>query len=261
MIRKYGCLKDKPDPRDHLMAAPLNASALPERASLRQHVKHVLDQGPSSSCVANAYAQAITICEDMAGLEYDLPSRLYVYSCARALTGDERYDGGTQMRGGAKALQVMGAPPEAAWPFDLSKVNEVPGLRPHMQAHPRRGGTYTRLAGTGDTLIAQCKASIADGYPFVFGTLVGEQFWNATGRDMMTRPLPSEQMGGGHALTAVAYDPEGITVVNSWGDAWADQGFVRMSWDYITWSESYDFWVVRSWQRIKDARARQELMA
>jgi hypothetical protein len=256
---RFGCKRDLPDPRDHVFAAPRTGAAVPESFSMRAHVKRVLDQDASSSCVANAYAQAVAITEDMAGLPYDPISRLYLYSCARAITGDEFNDGGTQLRNGAKALQVMGAPPESCWPFDLSKVNAIPGIKPHMLAHPRRGGSYSRITGTGDALIQQVKVAISSGYPVVFGTLTNDAFMNCSGPELIARPGPYDAIAGAHALCIDGYDPDGVEIVNSWGDsAWGDHGFARLSWDYMTWDQTYDLWLVRSWVRIQEARAKHD---
>lgn len=254
-----GWIKDAPDDRDRSYAAP-RVGALPERFSLRRNVQQILDQGNTSSCVAHAYAQAIAVCEDLAGLPYDPISRLYLYSCARAVTGDERADGGTYLRSGAKALQLMGAPPEDSWPFRESQVNSIPGLGAHMLAHPRRNGRYARIAGSGEQRLHACRAAIASGQPFVFGTTVAESIFDYEG-GVIDRPADSDPIAGGHALCCVGYSPEGFLIANSWGPSWGVQGFCWLSNDYMAWSETSDLWIVEGWKRITDARTQQEVVS
>ena len=45
-----------------------------------------------------------------------------------------------------------------------------------------------------------------------------------------------ERVVGGHAVLAVGYsDPKGqLTVRNSWGSGWGDQGYFYMPYEYLT---------------------------
>jgi C1A family cysteine protease len=258
-----GWKPDPLDPRDQPFApaALLAATELPQASSMRAHVKTVLNQGRTSSCVFHATAQALTICEDIAGLAYDPPSRRYGYSMARAITGDEFSDAGTYVRSAMKALQVMGVPSEKYWPWREAEINVLPNVQAHMMAHARRGGTYRRIKGSGSARLHACRVAIASKLPIVFGTNVAESFLEADGSFRIDRPRADEPLAGGHAMCIVGYDQGGFEVVNSWGTRWRSEGFAWLSNAYIAASYSSDFWICEGWARIRNARAAKESVA
>lgn len=53
---------------------------------------------------------------------------------------------------------------------------------------------------------------------------------NATG----FAPAFPENNGGLHAMLIVGYDARGVLVQNSWSENFADKGFIRLSWDFVT---------------------------
>lgn len=254
MIRHFGWKKDLPDADDHVFSAPAPVGPLPRAVSLRYMVPRIFDQQQTSSCVANAWAAAIGIREAQAHLALGPVSRLYIYAYARGLDGDEHEDQGTYLRSGAKALRLMGAPPEDAWPFVESRVNFTPNLQSHMLAHARRGGKYARIAGTGPARVEHAKAALAAGQPFVFGTEVTEAFKEYE-RGVIARPTALDSIAGGHALCAVGYDDDlqAFEVQNSWGSDWGNGGFLWMSYDYMGWSGTDDLWSCWGWQALQGA--------
>ena len=59
-VKQYGWIRDVPDHRDHLYAAPVEQLAsLPRHVDLRPHCPNVYDQGQLGSCTANGIAAAI----------------------------------------------------------------------------------------------------------------------------------------------------------------------------------------------------------
>jgi C1A family cysteine protease len=42
------------------------------------------------------------------------------------------------------------------------------------------------------------------------------------------------------------YTERSVFVLNSWGRDWGDDGWCSMSWDYIKWDQSRDFWTVEA---------------
>jgi hypothetical protein len=249
-----GWLRDPEDKRDRsffMMSA--GGAEPPESVSLARYVPTILYQGETSSCVAHAFAYAIAVAERRAGLPYDPISRLFLYSNARALTGDERRDDGTYLRNAARALQVLGAAPESAMPFRESKVNERPGIEPLMLAHPRRGGTYRRIMGSGEGRISQLKRALETGRAVTFGAELPSRFISHDGGGVIAPPRSGEPIVGGHAMCAVGYSLDGLRIVNSWGPGWGDQGYATLSWEYAGGDYCSDFWVVEGWERVRKA--------
>jgi hypothetical protein len=52
------------------------------------------------------------------------------------------------------------------------------------------------------------------------------------------------QIAGGHAMAWGGYDANGVDTLNSWGEEYGDKGWLRMSWDYVTWQRTSDLWIV-----------------
>lgn len=258
--RKLGYRPDPPDKRDlNALSLPFLAAAeLPRAHTLRPLVQQVLDQGSTSSCVAHAFAQAICVAEHYVGITLPLPSRLYIYANARKQHSTILTDDGTYLRSAANGLAKLGAPPEVDWPFSTSwlKVNRMPPFQAFMSAHSRRGGGYFRISEQDDARITAVKRAIASGLPVTFGTQVSHKFLDATGSKTITKPETFEPIAGGHAMCIVGYETlaQGtlFEVVNSWGQGWRDNGFFRMTDEYLCWSFTSDLWCVRGWEAVRD---------
>jgi hypothetical protein len=251
-MRGQGWLRDIPDIRDmHYYQTPRTPDPAPS-VDLSEHVIEILDQGDAGSCVAHAYAYAIMIAESQAKLPYDPISREYLYFNARALTGDERQDSGTYLRSAAKALQVMGAAPETVWPYKMAMLNTQPSMQAHMLAHPRRGGAYRRIGGTGPARCNSIRRAIEAGHAVTFGASIPQRFMDYQG-GVIDVPTDADTIVGGHALCIVGYDATGFRFVNSWTDSWGESGFAWISPEYLGSTYADDFWIVSGWQRLRDA--------
>jgi hypothetical protein len=77
------------------------------------------------------------------------------------------------------------------------------------------------------------KSALAAQTPVVLGIQVFDQFYGlAPGHSDLDRVSgPSD---GGHAVTALGYDSYGVTIENSWGTGWGNNGFARLSWRFVT---------------------------
>ena len=92
---------------------------------------------------------------------------------------------------------------------------------------------------------------LLEGYPFVFGFSVYENFEGSkiatTG--ILDLPGKDESMLGRHAVLAVGYnDPSQRFIVrNSWGNTWGQKGHFTMPYDYLLNEKLADnFWTIRS---------------
>jgi len=206
------------------------------------------------SCAGNATADATEILDALEAEAKGLPvnpvqlSRLFVYTLARSLQ-DEDGDGdndvdrdkGTYIRLCMDVLTRFGICTEAVWPYDVSKVYDLPSIKAMRQAAGHRIRGYFRIDETGDARLEAIKAALRANHPVVFGTRVGTAFTKIT--DMTPQGIPSDDLGG-HAMIIVGYlEGLGFIVKNSWGCDWGENGFCIMSPEYIAWERTHDIWV------------------
>jgi C1A family cysteine protease len=244
-MKHLGYLPDLHDPRDADHAARLlKLAAPPPSASLRESVVSILDQNPLGSCVANAVGQAIRVRLFVKGeTDAELTSRLFAYWHSRNQHGDTKNDSGTYIRTCIKVLNVLGRPPERIWPYVPAKFTEKPPPIVLSHAHDKRAAKYHRVDEVGTARVPILKAAVAAGMPFVFGTLVSVPFTNDKGPLVVGPPL-NETIAGGHAMCGVGYDDAGVEVPNSWGTTWRNGGFIKLTWDYLTWASTQDIWII-----------------
>lgn len=251
-----GYIESPPDVRDVSFDALGLSAAAPSAASLEQHVGPIRDQGSTSTCVAQACAAAIDICESLAGLPVVPVSRLFIYFYSRAQHGAQRVDAGTYVRAAVKSLRNVGAPDEEFWPWSpgrWKRMHRQPGWEPNMRAHPRAGGRYYRIDGYGEDRVRAVKAAIDSGRPVVLGTRVAESFLDSDGPNVIDKPAEADKLVGGHAMVLVGYDANGFRLLNSWGSSWRDGGLCWITEDYLRWTFTYDLWSFEGWERIRAA--------
>jgi C1A family cysteine protease len=246
--RHYGWHPDRPDHRDVMFAAsPASQGVLPASVDLRKQCPPIFDQGQLGSCTANAISAAYRF--DLLKQKIDVrfvPSRLFIYYNERAMEGTIKSDSGAAIRDGIKSIAKQGVCSEAKLPYDVAKFSAKPSAACFAEAKAHMALSYQRVPQS----IAQMKACLAAGYPFVFGFTVYESFESAAvaKSGVLNLPVQSEKTVGGHAVLAVGYDDaaQRIMVQNSWGDAWGQKGYFTMPYAYINDSDlAEDFWTVR----------------
>jgi len=244
----YGWVRDLPDQRDFLYAAPVaNMAALPPSVDLRpQCPKTVYDQGQLGSCTANAIAGALEFDRIKEGLPDFIPSRLFIYYNERAMEGTVATDSGAQIRDGIKSVGSIGAPPETDWPYKIAEFAVQPPQKAFTDAPLDKAVQYQSVP----QVLAQMKGCLASRYPFVYGFTVYESFESPQVAKTGIVPMPatSEKVLGGHAVLAVGYDDSSqrFIVRNSWGPTWGMAGYFTVPYAYLTDANlSDDFWTIR----------------
>lgn len=260
-IARFGWVRDLPDLRDHVYAAPevSPGSALPASADLSSGLPACYDQGQIGSCTANSIAGAFEFALRKENLTDFMPSRLFIYYNERAMEGHVGSDSGAQLRDGLKSIGTQGVCAETEWPYDIAPADPNTGQFPsgsHEATKPSKqcyadalkntATSYQRVPQTLD----QMRGCLASGYPFVFGFTVYSSFESQqvaqTGE--MPMPQPGEQVLGGHAVLATGYDDaqQRFLVRNSWGTSWGKDGYFSMPYEYLTnTSLASDLWTVR----------------
>ena len=245
-IKRYGWRPDLPDFRDFAYMAPAVA-ALPPKVDLRPQCPPVYDQGQLGSCTANAIGGAIEFDQMKQKQAPVVPSRLFIYYNERVIEGTVSQDAGAQIRDGVKSVNKLGAPPEAVWPYVISKFAQKPPTAAFTAALKHQVVSYQRV--TRD--LTQLRGCLAAGYPIVFGFTVYESFESSkvakTG--ILDMPAKDEKVVGGHAVLCVGYDDgaQRFTVRNSWGAQWGMNGYFTMPYTYLTSPGlASDFWMLKT---------------
>jgi C1A family cysteine protease len=244
----FGWRRDLPDHRDRVASMSLTAAAPPASADLRPRCPPVRDQGGIGSCVANATLEAMGFLYTRIGLVDPQLSRLFTYWHTRAYEGTPPgEDAGCQIRCAMKVLRALGSCLEEVWPYvdDGKRFAVEPSAAARDEALRHQVLLYYRCPS-----LSTVKASIAQGFPVVFGFAVPETIYAAEVERTGDVPFPTPALGfvGGHAVLAVGYDDatQKIRFQNSWGSAWGDAGFGTLPYRYFSEGLADDFWSLRA---------------
>ena len=239
----YGWLPDIPDQRDYLYRAIKPVIRLPRSIDLRKNCSFVENQGNLGSCTANALAGNLEFLDNKIDAQYQDVSRLFIYYNERVLEGTPDFDSGASLRNGIKTLRKTGYCWEATWPYLIELFSKKPPKRCYLEAKPRCIQSYHRLM-----TISEMLTCLAEGYPFVFGFAVYENFESQRVARTGIVPMPrkDERMIGGHAVLAVGYGQKKkrFLVRNSWGREWGQEGYFTMPYEYLE-TLAADFWTIR----------------
>jgi C1A family cysteine protease len=251
-----GWLKDLPDYRDFMYAAPPKAmKTFPPRKVVTDDKPKFLSaktgqpwsQSSIGSCVAHGVG-SLHLWVQMKQPRRDvIPSRLFIYYEARRYLNTLNSDSGSRIRDAMKVMNKLGVPNETKWPYDISKFTQPPPPIAYTNALKHQTLTYMRLMPT----MSQLKGGLVEGFPFVFGftcfsSLLSQEVLS-TGDIPM--PGPNEQDIGGHAILCIGYDDalQRFLLLNSWGADCGKNGIFSIPYSYVTDSDlSSDFWTLRS---------------
>ena len=213
-------------------------TALPASYSLQQYAPYPGDQGTVNSCAA--WATAYTAMGVLENLDHNqglwdnplnsLPggggSAMYVYSqtCGGGDNGSYLDDDVAIARSQGDDEDSDYSQGEMDW-WDAPTAQETANAQNWVLA------TGYDI-GTDQYSIEQ---AISTNEPVVLGIQVTQAFEHNTSGNY---PDPNDYYDdyfslGGHAVTAVGYDSDGLIVENSWGPYWDNGGFVHISWDWL----------------------------
>ena len=257
-MSRYGCLPKTPDARDYQfrVTAPYSGAFVDLSAGFPEAP---YDQGQLGSCVSNGTAAILDYARAKQGLAaLRRPSRLYIYWYGRELSGQPiDQDTGLQVRDGLTVVSNLGAPPEDQdWPYDITKFAQRPPLKADADAKLDEAVKF------GAVNVADIDATIASGYPIVFGFTVHSSFESAAVAQTGVMPVPKhgEKDLGGHCVVACSTQIDGAQiggipgvkyrlVRNSWGHdgSWglpSKPGYFYMPVSVMDGPEASDFWVL-----------------
>jgi C1A family cysteine protease len=205
----------------------------------------VYDQGQLGSCTANAVAAAIQFNMMDAGMtDVWIPSRLYIYYNARVKSGAPQIvDSGSVIRYAIQSVASEGDCPEDDWPYDENQVNAAPPEKAYDDAKEHKALLYYSV----EQNLADMKACLTSGLPFVFGFSIYANFPRVVAPFTDAIKMPAGSKVGDHAVLAVGYDDDDQLFIcrNSWSDGWGDGGYFYMPYAYLLDDNlADDFWTI-----------------
>lgn len=246
--RALGWKPERPDYRDYKYETTrLKVEAqykLPPKVDLRANMPKVYDQKNLSSCVACSTTALVEYDRKKQGLTLFQPSILFVYYNARLLDGMPEIDDGTYLRSGIKSVVKYGYSHSELWPYDEDKVCVKPSVAAYDDAKNLKALSYYRLNNSDINSLKHC---LAAGFPFIFGSTLYENFFEADTNGGKI-PMPNGKEVGGHAMCCVGYNDETgyFLIRNSWGENLGENGYYRMPYSYMTNLDlTDDLWTIR----------------
>jgi C1A family cysteine protease len=223
--RSYGWKKDIHDDRDLVLSfSKKDLRNIPSKVDLRSKFGVVYDQLELDACNANA------ICS-LFGTD---PSRMFLYFNEKK----KKIGSSISLRDSIKTLIESGMCDEKLWPYDLNKTNSKPeDFETHFY-----NIRYKRIPKK----LEHLKATLAKGYPFLFGFYVYDSFENCSGEYRPNKE--TENLLGGHCVCALGYSDkkQSFLIKNSMGKNWGAEGYFLMSYEFILSKECSDFWMFES---------------
>ncbi|MFE9428627.1 C1 family peptidase [Kitasatospora sp. NPDC006697] len=97
---------------------------------------------------------------------------------------------------------------------------------------------YVELPTSGTSARSAIEDAISRGEPVPIGFSVQQSFMDLNSQsasDYSYTPgdTGSDPVVGGHEITIVAYNEQGVTIENSWGSSWGNGGFANLPWSFF----------------------------
>ncbi len=232
---------------DHILSGP-SSGDIDLVGLAGDRMTKVKNQLRLSSCVANASAECIELCNALQGNPVVEVSRLQIYFDGRSVMSmdgihnESGNDGGMYIRAAFQAMSVFGICPEADWPYISSNVNIRPDIKAVWRALKNKLKAYYRVQGSGADQLKQIQSALRAKYPVVIGLSVTNAFQSTDGKTPLPAPSDSDPAGGGHGVLAVGCDGDNIRIRNSWGEDWGDGGHALLSPEWFLNNVIFDPW-------------------
>ncbi len=278
---KYGYKRSEPMGSVKIFKVASKKCNLPDNHSiLNKYSNFVLPnyfQGELSSCTANALSLAYSYKYFKKTNTMFSPSRLFMYYNERMIENTTEYDDGAQLYSGVEVLRTIGVCSEDMYPYDETKVFDVPNNECYVSASANKTQNYQLIRYNKNVpdyyIIEQLKNALFKDNPIVFGFDVYDNFESDEVKKsgILINPSDDDNYLGGHAVTMIGYDnnfdcyKDNNLVIdthkkvshigaflcrNSWGNEWGINGNFWIPYNYVCGINSYgnthcsEFWLL-----------------
>lgn len=208
-----------------------HVSTTPASYSLQQYAETPGDQGQVGSCVAWATVHsAYGLLMNEQGISGEPMAPMYIYS--QIAQGNDQ---GTTASVALPMEEQQGTDTAADYyQGDFDYTTQPTDAERANAANYKLSGFQDLTSGD---VQANVENAISSGLPVVIGMQVRSSFEDLNSSNYNYDPSPSEGVLGGHEITIVGYDSNGVTVENSWGTSWGNNGYFTMPWSVVLGSD------------------------
>ena len=203
----------------------------PASVDLTKYAATPGNQGQVNSCVAWAIDySAYSILEGEQGISGGPQAPMYTYS--QVVQGQNE---GTSPEQHFQIATTQGVDSKSDYQQGDFDYTTQPTQSEIANAAKWKLSGYTPLH-TGSQIKNDVESALAQGEPVTIGIPVYNSFMDLTSEQAASysyEPASGEQSVGGHEITIVGYNSQGVRVENSWGEGWGDHGYVNLSWDFL----------------------------
>ena len=269
----FGWCRDLPDHRDFTPDGEAVVEALsrlvpageapqaqgaerPAEIDWREYCPAAVDRQGLPTSVAQACVGLVQYFERRAHGRLIEPSRLFVHSNARRLSGDNRQAAvqGVMLRAAWRAIRRFGLPPERLWPYCAENIEREPGAFAYSFRDLCETITYLRLDGRdrpGPMVVDRARDFLAAGFCLAMGVSLHAAV--GPGPDI-SFPSRLDPLCAAEAVMVVGYDDRrrirsekgALLVRPSWGSAWGDGGYGWLPYTYLREGLAADVWTLCS---------------
>jgi hypothetical protein len=210
-----------------IASTPLMGDALPQRVDLSKDFPAVGDQGTQASCVgwALSYLKGFQEQQEQSHTPPRSFSPAFIYNQTK-LSGS--CNSGTTYDRGLSVVRFRGAALWSDFEYVPTSCNSLPNANVMKAANPYKVESYQRVNPKDQLAL---RGYIASGLPILIGMEVDDAFRALRRGEVYS--LPNGIRKSGHAMVVTGYDEsrKAYKVINSWGTAWADDGFGWVAYD------------------------------
>lgn len=210
-------------------------AAAPSSYSLKKYALTPGDQGQVGSCVtwATGYT-GYGILMNEAGISGAPMAPMFIYSQI-VKEYNNGQDSGTNADIALPMEKSRGIDTQSDYTQGTTNYKTLPTAAEKSNALNYKLGSFTDLTNSDRT--SAIKSAISQGHPVAIGFTVRSSFDDITSSNYNYDPSTSEGAEGGHEVTIVGYDANGVTIENSWGSNWGNGGYFTAPWSFINSSD------------------------
>ncbi|MFG3224127.1 C1 family peptidase [Kitasatospora sp. NPDC048194] len=211
-----------------------NFGDVPASADLTQYALTPGDQGKVGSCVtwATGYS-GYGILMNEQGISGAPMAPMYIYS--QIAKGNDQ---GTTAAVALPMEQDQGIDTQSHYWQGTTDYTTQPDDDERANAANYKLSGFTELATSGANAKTAIKNAISQGMPVPIGFKVHKSFnslnaQTASNYSYLPGDAASDPVEGGHEVTIVAYNDQGVKIENSWGTNWGDHGYFTVPWSFF----------------------------